>query len=144
MTAIVVNGSNVSASEERGSIIEWYTTNEEIDLGNAVYLDSDNEVNQAIGTSSAAANAIGIAALADNFYGETTIPEGGSVGVVVYGPVYGFTDLHSGQPLWVSKTVPGGLDDAAPTGGVYQFIVGHAQDDQTFFVDPGTVTPQSV
>lgn len=134
----------VSATEERTAVVEWYNvaTGVTLTLGDAVYLDSNNELNKAIALTSAHARAIGIVAFADNFYGETTIPATGQAGVVVHGPVYGWSGLASGQPLWVSKDTAGGLVDTAPTGA-YQYIVGHAQDAQTFFVDPGTVTPVS-
>lgn len=141
MTALTVTPANVSTNDiERGARVLWYTTGEAIALGSAVYLDSSNLAWNAKADSAAHAAAVGVAALADNFYGETTVPAGGSVGVVVFGPVWGFSGLADGQPGWVGLTA-GQIVDTAPTG--YQFQVGHAVDDETFFVDPGTTSPVS-
>jgi hypothetical protein len=148
MTAITLTAANISCSEERGAVIERYTTGEAISLGMAVYLDSSNLAWKAIANSSAHANAIGIAVIADNFAGETSIPAGGTVGVCVFGPVYGFPaytsqGLSQGEVLWVDKTTAGSLNDSAPTGGAYQYVVGHMTDSEVFFVDPGTSVPAS-
>ena len=142
MTAIAFTAANVSANEERGSVIDRYTTGEVIGLGMAVYLDGSNVAWKAKSDSSAHANAIGIAAIADNFSAETTIPTGGTVAVVVFGPVQGFTGLVSGEPVWVDSTA-GQMNDTAPTGGAYQYVVGHAIDANTILVDPGTTSPVS-
>lgn len=143
MTAKLPTASHISFSEERGSIVERYITGEAISLGQAVYL-SAGLAYKAIADSSAHAQAIGTAAGADNFYAETVIPAGGTVAVVVYGPVFGFDGLSltGGEPLYVDKTTAGSYNTAAPTAA-YQFIVGHMLDDQTFFVDPGTTVPVS-
>ena len=143
MTALTLSANDISASEERGAIISQYITAADVILGQAVYLDANNQVSPAKADSSAHANAIGIAVIADNFYGETTIKSGGTAGVVVYGPVWGFSGLTSGEQGWVDKTTAGTINDTAPTGGAYQYAVGRAIDSETFFVDPGTTTPLS-
>ena|SRR5260221_1238785 len=141
MTAIAVTAANVSANDrERGAIIKWYQAGATITLGQAVYTDSNFLVYPAKADSASHATALGVAALSDNFYGETTVPTGGQVGVVIYGPVWGFASMIGEENGWVSGATAGGLDDTAPTGGAWQFQVGHAVDDQTFFVDPN---PQS-
>lgn len=143
VAALVVTAGNVSANNiERGAIVRWYTTGEQITLGQSVYLDSNNIAWRTLSDSAAHSTSIGVAALADNFYGETVIKAGGQVGVVVYGPVWGFSGMSAGQPGWVSPTA-GQIDDTAPTGGAYQFQIGHAIDDQTFFVDPNPQSPVS-
>jgi hypothetical protein len=142
MTAVTVTASQISASEERGAIIERYVAGVAISLGQSVYLDSSNNAQLSKADSSAHAQAVGIAAIPDNFDGETVIQAGGTVAVVVYGPVWGFTGLVPGNPLWVDKTTAGSLNTAAPTGA-YQFQVGHSIDPETFFVDPGTSSPVS-
>lgn len=142
MSAIGFTAANISCSEERGAVIERYITGEAIGLGMAVYLDSSNLAWKAKSDSSAHANAIGVAVIADNFYAETSIPAGGTVAVCVYGPVFGFSSMSQGEVGWVGATA-GQIVDTAPTGGAYQFVVGHAVGDDTFFVDPGTTTPAS-
>lgn len=149
MTAVLPTASQISASEERGAIFNQYVTGEAMSLGQAVYLDSNGLAWKAKADTAAHATAIGIAVIAPNFAGETTIPVGSTVGVVVFGPVYGFnhavsggTDLVPGTPLWVDKTTAGSMNTVAPTTA-YQFIVGHSIDNDTFFVDPGTTSPVS-
>ena len=143
MTALTVTAADVSATEERGAIFDRYEAGEALTLGQAVYLNSSNKAYKAVNDSSAHAKAVGIVTGAPNFYGETTVASGDIATVCVYGPVWGFSSLSSGKDGWVGSTA-GQLVDAAPTPNVYQFIVGHAIDDQTFFVDPGTGSPTSV
>jgi hypothetical protein len=142
MSAVTITPENISATEERGALVQWYQVAVALTIGDAVRLDSSNYANPALATSSAGANAIGLAVFAPNAYGETEVAVGEQVGVVTYGPVYGFTGLVSGQPLYIDKTTAGVLNTAAPTSA-YQFILGHAVDDDTFFIDPGTATPVS-
>lgn len=143
MAALTLVAGNISVNDqERGAIVKWYQAGEAITLGAAVYLDANNLAWNALDDTSAHAQAIGVAALADNFYGETTVQAGNQVGVCVYGPVWGFSGMSQGQVGWVGGT-KGQIVDTAPTGGAYQFQVGHAVDDQTFFVDPGTSSPVS-
>lgn len=143
MTALTVTAAQVSVNDiERGAIVRWYQTGESMTPGQAVYLDSNNLVWKAKSDSSAHASAIGVVALADNFSGETTIQSGGMAGVCIYGPMNGFASMSQGQVGWVGATA-GQIVDTAPTGGAYQMQVGHAVDDQTFFVDPGTASPVS-
>ena len=145
MTTITPTAANVSASEERGAVIMRYLSAVDLVVGNAVYLDSSNLLHKAIGnTTSAAASAIGIVCSANNFYGETTILAGQWVTVCIGGPVYGFSGLTDGEPLWVDKTTAGALANAAPSGGAYTYIVGNAQGADTIFVHPGTGVPTSV
>jgi|SRR5579859_4513033 len=142
MTALTLVAGNISANFERGAITKWYQAGEAIVLGAAVYLDSNNLAWNAKSDSQAHATAVGVAAFADNFYGETTVQTGGQVGVVVYGPVWGFSGMSGAEAGWVGATA-GQIVDTAPTGGAWQFQVGHAVDDQTFFVDPNPQTPAS-
>lgn len=143
MTALTVTAKYVSYDEDRGSIPLRYTAGEALSLGQAVYLDSSNYAYKAISDSSAHARAVGIVAAAPNFSGETTVASGDIATVVVFGPVYGFSSMTSGQNGWVGATA-GGIVDTAPTPNAYQYILGHAVNDQTFFVDPGGSAPASV
>lgn len=148
MTALTKTAANISASEERGAILRRFTANESMTPGDVVYLDSNNKVNKAKADSAAHARAIGIVVIPDNFYGESTIASGGTATVCVFGPVWGWnvsnsTYMISGLPVWVDKTTAGILNDTAPTGGAYQFQVGHMLGNDTIFVDPGTTSPSS-
>ena len=144
MTAITVTAANISANEERGAVLKRYIAGEALTIGQAVYLDSSNPTKayKAVSDSANHARAVGIVVFAANFYGETTIASGDYATVCVGGPVEGFSGLTNGQPLWVDSTA-GGMNDTAPTGGTYQFIVGHAIGYYSLFVDPGTADPVS-
>jgi len=147
MTAVTITLRNtISADWDRGSIIVDKVAGGTVNLGDCVYLDDNNQVQQAIGSSSKAGHAYGIVTGLQNQYGETSVGLGGWCSVTVSGPVFGFIgspDFIDGQMLYVSKTVAGGLDTAAPSGGVYDFIVGNAQAANTLFVRPGQTTPAS-
>ena len=148
MTALTATPANISASEERGAMLKVFVAAAAVNIGDVVYLDSNNKINKAIADSAAHARAIGIVVTAQNFYGETSIPIGGSVIVCVYGPCWGWgasnsTLMISGLPVWVDKTTAGKLNDTAPTGGAYQYQVGRMLGNDTIFVDPGTVSPSS-
>ncbi len=142
MTAITVTAANISASEERGAVLARFTANVDLSVGQAVYLDSSNKLNKAIADSAAHALAIGIIVFADNFYAESTIKAGNQATVCVYGPVFGFSGLVSGQALYVDKTTAGSLNNAAPTAA-YQYVLGTALGADTIFVAPGTASPVS-
>lgn len=141
--AVTVTGYLLSANEERGAVIMRYQAAEVLNLNNpAVYLNSSNQLVNAIATSSAAAKAVGLLVVPDNFYGETAIPIGGWAGVCVGGPVQGFAGLTPGSSVFVDKTTPGGIVLTAPTAA-YQYSVGRAIAADTIFVDPGVSSPVS-
>ena len=144
MTALTITAKNVSSDWNRGSITEDYIAAVALTVGQLVYLDSNNQLNLAdADVVTLNARTVGIVTGSPNQYGETAIPVGGWAQITVYGPVYGFSSLSSGQFGWVSKT-PGAIDDTAPTGGAFQYIVGHAIGSDTFFVAPGQTQPASV
>ncbi len=145
MSAITVTPKNISADFDRGSdIVDFVVGAASVAMGDVVYLDSNNQLQKAIATSSAAAQAIGIVVGVPNFYAETTAPQNSWAAVCVHGLVFGFTGLVSGQPLYVSKTTAGGLDTAVPASGAYSLIVGNAEGSDSFFVRPGQSAPASV
>ena len=140
ITTVVPN--NISANEERGAVLLRFIAGEALKPGQAVYQDSNQKVWKAIALTSAHAQAIGIVATTDNFYGEDTVNAGDWATICVGGPVQGFKGLVNGEPLWIDKTTAGILNDAAPTGA-YQFQIGNALGSDTIFVRPGTASPVS-
>lgn len=145
MAALTVVAGNVSADQNQGSVIRNYITGMAVNVGQAVYVDTNGNVQLAIGNVlTANAKAIGIVVNSTDLYGSTAIPSGGYCSVCEFGPVYGYYGMTPGKQVWVSKTVAGGLDDAAPTGGVFQFILGVSIDDDIIFVSPGMSAPVSV
>ena len=137
MAVLTVTAASVSANQNQGSIIRSYQAGGTINVGDAVYADTSNLVYQALGNAQTTSQAIGIVVDTQDQYGATSATVNKWVSVCVYGPVDGFASLTPGKPVYVDKTTAGKLNDAAPTGGAWQFIVGHAIDTVTFFVDPG-------
>ena len=145
MSTLTLTANNISASEERGAVIDRFISAVTLSVGDVVYLDSSNLLRKAVGnTTSLAASAIGIVCAANNFYGETSIVAGQWVTVCTGGLVFGFSGLIDWQPLWVDKTTAGSLADVAPSGGAYTYILGNAQGADAIFVHPGTGVPTSV
>lgn len=147
MTAITItNRYTISADWERGSIIIDKQAGGTVNLGDVVYIDSNDKVQQAIGSTAIKAHAFGICTGVQNQYAETFVALNGWCEVTMAGPVFGFIgslDFANGQLLYVSKDVLGGLDTAAPTGGVYDFVVGNAEGPNVLFVRPGQSAPAS-
>ena len=103
---------------------------------------SDPKVHKAQANSAGNSRAIGIVVGVPNFYGETAVVAGDYVAVCVLGPVYGFSSLALG-PIYVDKTTAGKMNDAAPTGGAWQYIIGHAIASDTIFVQPASAQSSS-
>lgn len=136
MTALTVTAANVSADQNVGSIVKPYQAASASSVGQSVYKDSDGKIAPSdadAGTTQA--RAFGIIVAAANQYGETSIAADEWCSVCEFGPVYGFSDLTPGEYGWVSKTA-GEIEGTKPTSAV-QRILGHAQADDCFFVNPG-------
>lgn len=120
-----------------------------VGLGQAVYLDDNNKLQLAVGNTTAkAANVLGIVVGVTQQYAETTAKGDGInvyASVVRLGEVMGYdSQFIDGQVIYVSKTVPGGLDTTAPSGGAYDYVVGTALGADVIFVQPGMSSPASV
>jgi len=149
MTAVVLaDKHSISSYWERGSIILNRPTGATVNLGDVVYMDANNLVQPAIGNSAVIkSQSLGVVSGVPNQFAETSVPTGSYCAVTIRGPVFGIIGtpaLSSGQQLYVSKTVAGGLDTTAPSGGAYDFVVGNMIDATTLFVDPGQSAPASV
>ncbi len=145
MAAITVTPRKISATWDRGAVILDFIAGATVNIGDCVYMDDNNYVQQVVGTTLKGAHSFGIVVGSPNQYAETAIPSGASCAVCVHGPVYGFDNpaYIDGQLIYVSKTVAGGMDTAAPSGGVYDFVVGNAQGADCIFVRPGQSAPAS-
>lgn len=149
MTALTITEQNISADWDRGSVINNYLANATLKIGQAVYIDSNNKANLALADSAADAQAIGIVVGVPNYYGEKSAVAGQWVAVCIGGPVYGFggsvggSDLVNGEYIWIDKTTAGSMNDTAPTGGAYQYVIGQAVGSDTIFVRPGLTSPVS-
>ena len=148
MGAVTFTPKNISATWDRWANPLMYpiASGVIVGLGQAVYLDDNNELQLAIGTSAKAANVKGIVVGVTQLYAETTATGPDFASVVSEGIVFGYDGaaLIDGQVIYVSSTVPGGLTTTAPTGGAYDYIVGKAQGASAILVSTGQTTPISV
>ena len=149
MTVLTITTQNISSDWDRGSTIANYIAAVALTIGQAVYIDSNNQAHPALADSAQDANAIGIVVGAPNFYGESGIAAGQWAAVCIDGPVYGFgaaiggSGLVNGELIWIDKTTAGVMNDTAPTGGAYQQAIGHAVGNDTIWVSPGVSSPVS-
>lgn len=146
MTAISFTVNKISTDPAKGSVLKQFQAASAISepLGKPVYVDSDGNVALSDANATATeARAIGIIVALPNRYSENSIPAGESLTVCVFGPVWGFSGLAEGTYGYVSKTA-GEIDDTAPTGGAYQYVLGQCLEQDCFFVHPGMAIPASV
>lgn len=114
-----------------------------VNMGDAVYVDSNSKVQAAVATSAAAAEAWGvITAVAQP--GDTSAPSGDAVSVCTFGPVGGYSSLTPGAIYYVDDTTAGAITATAPSGaGKWAKAVGYAESDTILFVDPGIAAARS-
>lgn len=110
-----------------GAIIRTFTANAAINFGEAVTLrTADGKVEK---TANGTAKCIGIAVSGSGGMGAASIAAGQEVGVVVFGPVAGYSGMTPGAQAFLSATA-GGLDTAGTNG------VGYSESSEVVFVMP--------
>ena len=118
-----------------GAILRPYDLGGAANLGDAVYMAGDGDVEQASGGAAGTKKAIGVIT-AIGTEGALTGVAGDRVSVVRYGPVAGFAGLTPGAPAYVSDTA-GKVADAA---GTNSFVLGSGDADDAgnaiLFVNP--------
>lgn len=130
---MAVTAANVRALE--GAIKRRYLAGGTVNMGDAVYLASDGDVEQADANTAASVEAIGVV-VAGSDAGETAFEAGDAVTVVTYGPVGGFSSLNEGVKQYVSETA-GAVTETAPTGsGTWTKTFGYAEAAGVLFVNP--------
>jgi len=124
-----------------GSLVRPYDAGEALEVGDAVYIAADGDVNLVDANTAASSEMHGIVvASADT---SPSIAAGARCSVCVLGPVAGFSGLTPGARAWVSENA-GELADAAPTGaGTWTRAAGFALEATIFFVQPGVEAPAS-
>jgi hypothetical protein len=142
MGALSYTAAKISADPAKGSVLRNFEAGAATAPGKAVYIDSSEKVQNAIGTALATSIAVGIVVGVPNQYGETTIAAGERCTVCLFGPVYGWASLSAEKLGYVSKTTAGQIEDTAPTDA-YQYTVGYPVEDDVFWVHPGIAAPVS-
>lgn len=138
MADISLTAANIRALQANGAVVRSYDAGEEMEVGQAVYIASDGDVEIADANESQAA-AKGWGIVVESYDGETTIHEGDPASVCVFGPVSGFSGMTPGDTLYVSDNA-GLLADAA---GTYSHVMGRAETATIVFVNPDQSDPSS-
>lgn len=132
MAAITVTAADVRPLN--GAVVRRYNAGATVTPGDAVYIASDGDVEEADADAEASTMAIGIV-IADGT-GAVSFAAGTRVDVVVFGPVTGFSSMTPGGNVYVSVTA-GALDQTAPTAsGDFVNAIGYAESASTIFVNP--------
>lgn len=150
MTAVTFVLADISADPDRGAWIDCsLAAAVALNIGDFVYIDSNNALRKAIADSAAHARVYGqVVGGVNDQYGETTIAVGDNPAVCIAGNVFvpgaliGATALASGQFLYLSLTTAGGLVDTAPTSA-YQVLVARAEGASQIYIMPGLTSPVS-
>lgn len=119
-----------------GAVVQRYDAGGTVVAGNAVYIASDGDVEQADADGQASARAVGVVVCGPD--GKTTFSSGDRVDVVELGPVAGFSSLTPATLLFSSVTAGAIADAAATAANDYIWVVGRAQSAAVVFVDTWT------
>lgn len=130
-----------------GTVVRPYQAGGAVEVGDAVFIAADGDVELADADAAASARVIGVI-VACGAYGKLTAVDGDRVDVCLYGPVVGFAGITPGDEYFASTTA-GSIEDTAPAGssGDYRYIVGRGEVDSagqgeyTLFVKPYTDDP---
>jgi hypothetical protein len=110
-----------------GSTVRQFVAASSIDFGEAVTLRTADGLVQK--TANGSAKCIGIAVSGSGGAGRTGVVAGESVGVVVFGPVAGFSGMTPGARAFLAATA-GGLDTAGTVAA------GYSEGAEVLFVMP--------
>lgn len=121
----------------QGAITNEYPAGATVTNGNAVYIDSSGNIQNAIANVAVSSEAIGILVAVPQA-GQTTAATGERCTVVVFGPVGGFASLTPGVVYYVDASTAGAITATAPTGGSkWAKAIGYAKSATELFVLPG-------
>lgn len=130
MANISLTKANIRALTENGALIRPYTAGGAINIGDAVYIAADGDVEQADASAAATAGAHGVAV--ESYDGEESVAAGDPVSVCVFGPVSGYSGATPGTKAWVSNDA-GRIADAA---GDNAHELGYFERAGVLFVNP--------
>jgi len=140
--SITVTSANVRPANAHQCVMRNFYTGGAVTVGYCPYIDASGYIQHA-DADAGETESRGIGIIVGSPDGETSIAASRYASVCVYGPVYGFSDMTPGAPVYVDTTA-GLLTQTAPTGGAYQRVVGWALDATTLWVSPDSEEPDSV
>lgn len=108
-----------------------------VTVGNAVYIDSNGNVQNAIANVAVSSEGVGIVVGVPQA-GQTTAALNERVTYVVFGLVGGFASLTPGVIYYIDPTTAGAITATAPTGAnKWAKTIGYAKSATELFVLPG-------
>lgn len=126
----------------QGAVLRDFDAGGSGEVGNSVYIASDDDVEVTDANAAVTAKFHGIV-VAVNKEGETSFVAGDRLSVCVWGPVAGFRDMTPGARLFVDEDA-GKLDETVPSGaGTWTKSAGYAESAGTVFVMPDVAAPSS-
>jgi hypothetical protein len=121
----------------QGAITTEFTAGGTVTNGNAVYIDSSSNVQNAKADAAATSEGIGIVVAVPQA-GQTTAASTERVTVVTFGPVGGYASLTPGVVYYIDAATAGAITATAPTGaGKWAKTIGYAKSATELFVLPG-------
>lgn len=127
-----------------GAITRDYEAAEELELGEAVLINSDGEA--ALGQANTAAGALarGIVTSVNDPAGGYLAAAGKRVTVTHFGPIAGFSGMTPGADVWLSAATAGAATETQPSGATtWSRQLGYAAETDVLFVMPGVSSPDS-
>lgn len=126
-----------------GALVRPFTTAEECKLGQAVYINADGKVAPAdAGDTAITAQGRGIIVSGEGILPTETIPANSAVGVVVFGPVAGFSGMDETALVYVDATTAGNFTQTEPAAG-YSMSMGYPLSADVLMVLPQSTSPAS-
>jgi hypothetical protein len=136
--SITITSANVRVGND--AVLRNYKSGAAVTVGYSVYLDSSGYVQHSdADASEVKSRGIGIVVASKD--GETSVTSGDRCTVCLFGPVYGFSGMTPGEPVYVDTTA-GLLTQTKPTSA-YQHSIGYAESATCLFVNPDTEDPSS-
>ena len=137
---MAVTAANVRSLE--GAILRDFDAGGSGSLGNAIYIASDDDVEQTDANLAVSSAGRGVV-VAVHKAGQSTFAAGDRVTVCLFGPVAGFSSLTPNTRQYVGETA-GAIVETAPSGaGTWTWAIGYAERADVLFVMPGLAAPSS-
>jgi hypothetical protein len=120
-----------------GALVRTGTLLAAAELGEIVYIDSNDKVVKARANAAGTTRAIGIIVAGSGSFPGSTFAAGQEVGVCVLGPVAGITGMDPSLPVFVSSGTAGDMTQTAPSGaGTWTHAIGYPLRSDVLFINP--------
>jgi hypothetical protein len=129
-----------------GSLVRPFEAAAEVDMGEAVYIDSDGKVNLCRTNVAATSQGRGIVVSANGVLPSSAgvFPAGTIVSVHLIGPIAGWSGMDEGAPIFNSAATAGAITQTAPSGAAtWTNEMGYALGSDVWMVNPRVGAPTS-